>query len=331
MLEQDQFQPFPQAKPRRLNVLPSHSEQEQEDKPVKRGRFPSWLHRRLPRGSELQQTGRILSEHRLHTVCEEAKCPNLLECWSKKTATFLVMGKECTRNCGFCDIDFTKKPKALEEDEPQRVAESVKELGLRHVVITMVARDDLSDGGSYHLVRVMEEVRRCNPEVTIEVLTSDFAGQRQAWQTILDASPHIFNHNIETVRELTPRVRHKATYDRTLELLHYVASHRPHPGLKVKSGFMVGLGETEEQVYQTLKDLKEVGCEIVTIGQYLQPNRHKLLVKSFIPPEQFKKYEAFGYALGLSYLYCGPFVRSSYNAQLVLERAGQAPLIINSQ
>lgn len=340
MLEQDQFQPFPEAKAkRRLNILPNNPEQDQEDKPVKAGRFPSWLHRRLPKGSELQQTGKILAQHRLNTVCEEAKCPNLLECWSQKTATFLVMGKECTRNCGFCDIDFSKTPKSLEEDEPQRVAESVKELGLRHVVITMVARDDLPDGGSRHLVRVMEEVRRCNPGVTIEVLTSDFGGQPQAWQTILDASPHIFNHNIETVRELTPRVRHKATYDRTLELLRYVASHRPHAGVKVKSGLMVGLGETEEQVFQTLKDLKEAGCDIVTIGQYLQPNRHKLIVKSFVTPEQFKKYEAFGYQLGLSYLYCGPFVRSSYNAQLVLEQAGQeglktppeAPLIINSR
>lgn len=319
MPEQNSSQDFPQAKFRRLNVLPANPEEDLEDRPVKQGRFPSWLHRRLPKGSELQQTGQVLAEHRLHTVCEEAKCPNLLECWSHKTATFLVMGKECTRNCGFCDIDFSKTPKALEADEPLRVAQSVKELGLRHVVITMVARDDLLDGGSLHLVRVMEEVRRCNPNVTIEVLTSDFAGQQEAWQTILDASPNIFNHNIETVRELTPRVRHKATYDRTLEFLRYIAAHRPHGTLKVKSGLMVGLGETEEQVFQTLKDLKQVGCDIVTIGQYLQPNRHKLIVKSFVPPEVFKKYEVFGYELGLSYLYCGPFVRSSYNAHLAIE------------
>lgn len=309
----------PPIKLKRLNVLPNNPEQETEDRPVKQGRFPSWLHRRLPNGSELKQTSQILAQHRLHTVCEEAKCPNLLECWSHKTATFLVMGKECTRNCGFCDIDFAKTPKALEADEPLRVAESVKALGLRHVVITMVARDDLPDGGSHHLVSVMEEVRRCNPNVTLEVLTSDFAGDQQAWQTILNAFPHVFNHNIETVRELTPRVRHKATYDRTLELLRYVAMHRPHPRLKVKSGLMVGLGETEEQVFQTLKDLKEAGCDIVTIGQYLQPQRHKLMVKSFVPPEIFKKYETFGYALGLSYVYCGPFVRSSYNAHLVIE------------
>lgn len=321
MLEQDQFQLFPFSRRKRLNVLPSNPEQEREEGAVKLGRFPSWLHRSLPKGSEIQKTGKILSQHRLHTVCEEAKCPNLLECWSHKTATFLIMGKECTRNCGFCDIDFSKAPKHLEEDEPLRVAESVKELGLRHVVITMVARDDLADGGSRHLVRVMEEVRRTNPGVAIEVLTSDFSGQSDAWQSILDAQPTIFNHNIETVRALTPRVRHKATYDRTLDLLRYASSRRTDPSMKVKSGLMVGLGETEEEVYQTLKDLKEAGCDIVTIGQYLQPNRQKLLVKAFVPPEQFKKYETYGYEVGLSYLYSGPFVRSSYHAHQVLEES----------
>lgn len=315
--------PTSSAKLRRLNVLPHNPENRLENdtggEVVKLGRFPSWLHRRLPRGSELKQTGQVLSQHRLHTVCEEAKCPNLFECWSHKTATFLVMGKECTRNCGFCDIDFSKKPKPLELDEPDRVAESVKQLGLKHVVITMVARDDLEDGGSLHLVKVMEEVRKVNPGVTIEVLTSDFHGEKKAWQTILDAGPHIFNHNIETVRDLSSRVRHKATYDRTLELLRYAATHRTHPYLKVKSGLMVGLGETEDQVYQTLRDLKEAGCDIVTIGQYLQPNRQKLLVKSFVTPDTFKKYEDFGKSLGITHVYSGPFIRSSYNAHLFVE------------
>ena len=269
-------------------------------------------------GNGASGNGKNPLRHRLHTVCEEAKCPNLLECWSQKTATFLIMGKECTRNCGFCDIDFSKAPKPLEVDEPTRVALSAKELGLRHVVITMVARDDLVDGGSGHLVHVMEEVRRLNPGVTLEVLTSDFNGQAEAWQRVLNAHPAIFNHNIETVRALSPRVRHKATYDRTLELLRYVSTHRNPPSMKVKSGLMVGLGETEAEVFQTLRDLKEAGCEIVTIGQYLQPNRQKLLVKAFIPPEQFKKYEIFGYEIGLSSLYCGPFVRSSYHAHEVL-------------
>lgn len=319
MSESDSRSSTPQIKPRRLNILPANPEQNDDEALVKLGRFPSWLHRKLPKGNGLPLTGQILSDHRLHTVCEEAKCPNLLECWSRKTATFLVMGKQCTRNCGFCDIDFTKIPKELELDEPMRVAQSVKELGLRHVVITMVARDDLSDGGSRHLVNVMNEVRRVNPNVTIEVLTSDFAGNVEAWKEILNASPHILNHNIETVRELTPRVRHKATYDKTLELLEYFTTHRPHKTMLVKTGLMVGLGEEEEQVYQTLKDLKKINCDIVTIGQYLQSNRQKLLVKAFITPEQFKKYEEYGLKLGIGHLYCGPFIRSSYNADIVLE------------
>ncbi len=318
MLEEERGLPSPIAKPRRLNVLPPHAEQRHENAPVAVGRFPAWLHRRLPRGNGVEKTGHILLESRLHTVCEEAKCPNLLECWSRGTATVLVMGKSCTRNCGFCSINFAEKPKALEDDEPLRVAQSVKILRLRHVVITMVARDDLPDGGSAHLVRVMGEVRRCNPEVTVELLTSDFSGEKLAWQQVLSAAPDVFNHNIETVRELTPRVRHKATYDRTLEFLRYAVLHRQDRRLKVKSGLMVGLGEKEEQVYETLRDLKEAGCDIVTIGQYLQPDARKLRVKTFVSPEQFKKYEAFGYEIGLPHLYCGPFVRSSYNADSYL-------------
>jgi lipoyl synthase len=310
------------GKPRRLNILPSNPEAAEIEKAVGPGRFPSWLHRKLPKGSEIKQTSQVLSTHRLHTVCEEAKCPNLLECWSKKTATFLIMGKECSRNCGFCDIDFSKTPKALDADEPDRLALSVKELGLKHVVITMVARDDLIDGGSAHLAQVIQAVRQHNEGVTVEVLTSDFEGNKEALNLIIQTEPEIFNHNIETVRSLTPRVRHKATYERTLEVLNYASSQR-RLGMKIKSGLMVGLGETEEQVYETLQDLKEVGCDIVTIGQYLQPNRHKLLVKAFISPDQFKAYEQFGYSIGIPYLYCGPFVRSSYNANAVLARVNQ--------
>lgn len=302
---------------KRLHVLPNHDDSASDERPVGVGRFPFWLHRRLPKGNELKRTERILSEHQLHTVCEEAKCPNLLECWARKTATFLIMGKECTRCCGFCSIDFSKQPRPLDVNEPHRVAESVQALGLRHVVITMVARDDLEDGGSSHLVKVIAEIRRINPEVNVEVLTSDFCGSHHAWKTVLEAQPEIFNHNIETVRALTPRVRHKATYDRTLELLSYVHTHRLTPHTKIKSGLMVGLGETEEQVYETLRDLKSAGCEIVTIGQYLQPDHNKLLVKAFVTPEQFKKYERYGYELGIAFMYCGPFVRSSYHADTV--------------
>lgn len=314
----------------RLNILPENPEKNGNDGAVGSGRFPSWLHRKLPKGSGLSQTNQIIGSNRLHTVCEEAKCPNLLECWSKKTATFLVMGKECTRSCGFCSIDFSKSPKPLEKDEPQRVAESVRQLGLRHVVITMVARDDLPDGGAHHMAEIVYTLRNEVKNITIELLTSDFAGNPIAWGTILQSEPEIFNYNIETVRELTPKVRHTATYERTLALLSYAKTNKYNPHMLVKSGLMVGLGETEDQVFETLKDLGKTGCDIVTIGQYLQPNHKKLLVKSFVTPEQFKKFEAFGYQIGIKHMYCGPFVRSSYNADLVIQRANSTSVTINS-
>ncbi len=320
MTQKEHIDEMPKVKNKRLNVLPPNPEHPQEEKAVGPGRFPSWLHRTLPKGNGLWKTGRVLNQNRLHTVCEEARCPNLLECWSKKTATFLVMGKECTRSCGFCDIDFSKTPKPLEADEPQRVAESVLELGLKHVVITMVARDDLADGGAHHLAEVIAAIRQQVPEATIEVLTSDFAGIFSSLDLILRAKPEIFNHNIETVRNLTPRVRHKATYDRTLSVLNYVKK-QGDPLLLVKSGLMVGLGETESEVFETLRDLQQVGSDIVTIGHYLQPNRHKLLVKAFVVPEQFKRYEEYGYSIGIKNMYCGPFIRSSYNAKDILQKA----------
>lgn len=263
------------------------------------------------------EDARVLSAHCLPTVCEEAKCPNLLECWSKKTATFLAMGSACTRSCGFCDIDFAANPKPLEADEPVRLADSVKELGLKHVVITMVARDDLEDGGASHLCQIIEEVRNRNPGVTIEILTSDFAGNDAALETVLEMEPEIFNHNIETVCRLTPRVRHRASYERTLHILDL--AYRKGKKTWVKSGLMVGLGETDAEVEETIADLAKVGCQIITIGHYLQPNRHKLRVKSFITPQQFDAYATYGRSLGVAYVYSGPFVRSSYNAAAVLE------------
>lgn len=320
MLDAELFDNKPKVKNRRLNLLPENPETADEERAVSLGRFPSWLHRKLPKGSELRETGQIINQNRLHTVCEEAKCPNLPECWSKKTATFLVMGKECTRSCGFCDIDFSKSPKSLEADEPQRIAQSVLELGLKHVVITMVARDDLSDGGANHLAQIMVEVRRLVPGVTLELLTSDFHGNLEALDLILSEAPEIFNHNIETVRALTPRVRHTATYDRTLTILRHASAYGKNTKMLVKSGIMAGLGETEEQVKETLCDLHEAGCDIVTIGQYLQANRNKLRVKAFVPPAQFKIYEEYGYSIGIKYMYSGPFVRSSYNADRVINQ-----------
>lgn len=291
-----------------LNVLPPNPEEA-------KGRFPSWLHRKMPKNSHLLATADVLQEKRLPTVCEEARCPNLLQCWSEKTATFLVMGKECTRACGFCSIDFAKQPKALEEDEPKRIAESVEALGLKHVVITMVARDDLPDGGAAHLGKIVAAIRMLNEGTTIELLTSDLAGSEEALTVVLAAGPEIFNHNIETVRRLTPRVRHKATYDRTLQMLKSSKGRVRF----IKSGLMVGLGEEKEEVHETLQDLKEAGVDIVTMGQYLQPSRGKLLVKSFVTPEQFEEYRLYGLSIGIPYMYCGPFVRSSYNAKAVFE------------
>lgn len=291
----------------KLNVLPENPEEGV-------GRFPSWLHRKLPAGGEIFKTNAILDKYRLNTVCEEAKCPNRLECYTKKTATFLALGKECTRNCGFCDIDFSKTPKAPEADEPLRIALSVKELGLKHVVITMVARDDLEDQGAGQIAAIIREVRKQNPEVTIEVLTSDFSGNVKLLYIVLEEQPEIFNHNIETVRALSARVRHKAEYDRTLSVLRAAKDSGKVP--YVKSGIMVGLGETDEQVKETIGDLAKAGCDVITIGQYLQASRSKLRVKSFVHPDQFKAWEEFGLKLGVKHMYCGPFVRSSYNARL---------------
>lgn len=303
----------PEIKKNSINKLPINPDSyDGSEKAVGVGRFPSWLHRKLPKGGELSHTGTLLEKFKLNTVCEEAKCPNRLECYSKKTATFLALGKECTRNCGFCDIDFSKTPKAPEEDEPERIALSALELGLKHVVITMVARDDLADGGANHIAAIIRKIREKSKETTIEVLTSDFSGNFASLDIVLNEHPEIFNHNIETTRELTARVRHKATYDRTLSVLKYVKEQGKCK--YVKSGIMVGLGETDEQVKKTIEDLYHAGCDVVTIGHYLQADRRKLLVKSFITLEQFKDYENYGYSLGLRHVYSGPFVRSSYNA-----------------
>ncbi len=303
------------ARPKlRKNPLPINPERASGDRAVGLGRFPSWLHRKLPKGKNLLETSQAIEGNRLHTVCEEAKCPNLLECWTKKTATFLAMGKACTRACGFCDIDFAKQPPALEADEPARIADSVKKLGLKHVVITQVARDDLSDGGAQHIADIVQEIRNECPSATVELLTSDFHGNKDAWDVVLGSEPEVFNYNIETVRRLTPRVRHKATYDRTLEFLSYARERRGDKA--VKSGIMVGLGETEEEVQETIRDLFEAGCNIITIGQYLQANKNKLRVKEFVTPQTFNSYAAYGKALSIKHMYCGPFVRSSYNADL---------------
>lgn len=303
----------------KVNKLPENPDQEEVNEALEKGRFPKWLHRKIPSGPELSRTNEILKKHQLNTVCEEAKCPNRLECYSKKTATFLVLGSECTRACGFCDIDFNKTPKAPDPMEPQRIAASVKDLGLEHVVITMVARDDLDDGGANHLIAIINEIRKMHPSCTVEILTSDFYGNFDAISMVLDTQVEIFNYNIETVRRLSPKVRHTATYDRTLKVLSFAKNSRK--ANFVKSGIMVGLGEEKEEVFETLNDLKNAGCDIVTIGQYLQASQKKLRVASFVTPDTFREYEAFGKKIGLFAVYSGPFVRSSYNAKEVLTKA----------
>lgn len=298
----------------KLNILPENPEQESL------GRFPSWLHRKIPKGGEIFKTNAILEKYQLNTVCEEAKCPNRLECYTKKTATFLALGKQCTRNCGFCDIDFSKTPKGAEADEPLRIALSVRDLGLKHAVITMVARDDLPDEGASHIAAIIRAIRKENQGITVEVLTSDFSGRLDLLDKVLHEKPEVFNHNIETVRNLSPRIRHKAQYDRTLSVLHHAKSSQKT--LFVKSGIMVGLSETEKEVQETLRDLFQAGCDIVTLGQYLQASAQKLRVKEFVSPEQFKRYEEYGLAIGLKHVYSGPFVRSSYNASLFIPKLG---------
>jgi lipoic acid synthetase len=295
--------------PKKINRLPLHQE-------VGTGRFPSWLHRKLPSTEQILETKALLNQKRLHTVCEEAKCPNLLECWSRKTATFLALGKECTRACGFCDIAHSQTPLPLDENEPQAIVDSVKALKLKHVVITQVARDDLEDGGAHQMGLIVDLLREQVPDVRIELLTSDFAGNVSSWDHILEKKPDVFNTNIETVRSLSHKVRHKATYDRTLQYLSYMRDHRKNP-LLIKSGLMVGLGETKEEVKETIKDLYFAGCSIITIGQYLQASHKKLSVKEFVPLELFKEYEEFGLSLGVTHMVCGPFVRSSYHADKI--------------
>ncbi|MCH9612420.1 MAG: Lipoyl synthase [Chlamydiia bacterium] len=317
MVDLQAFDTTPKVKKApKLNKLPPNPEGEESGT---LGRFPKWLHRKLPPGKVLESTQETLKKHRLHTVCEEAKCPNQMECFSNRTATFLVLGSACTRSCGFCDIDFAKHPAPPEADEPERIAATVAELGLKHVVITMVARDDLPDKGAAHLVEIMQRVRNDHPTCTIELLTSDFLGDHRALDLILEEEPEVFNHNLETTRSLTPRVRHTATYERSLEVLSYVkASKKAH---FVKSGLMVGLGETSSDVEETLSDLQQTGLDIVTIGQYLQASEKKLRVKEFVTPAQFEAYEKYGHQIGIPHMYCGPFVRSSYNADLLTQIA----------
>src|SRR5438876_5305928 len=277
-----------------------------------RPRLPEWLRIQLPQSDSFARTRALLDELKLHTVCESAKCPNHWECWSKGTATFMIAGDRCTRACGFCAVT-TAKPFALEADEPARVAEATRRMGLRHVVITAVARNDLPDGGAEHFRRTIEAVRALSPGIGIEVLTPDFNDRDESIDEVLLAGPHIFNHNLETVRRLTPSVRHRATYDRSLRVLGKVKG-RGGESIYTKSGLMLGLGETEEELFEALEDLREAGCDLLTLGQYLQPTLRHLPVVEFVPPAKFADYKEVAEKMGFAHVASGPMVRSSYHA-----------------
>jgi len=277
-----------------------------------RRRLPEWLKVQLPTSSAFTATRTLLDGLSLHTVCESAKCPNHWECWSKGTATFMIAGDRCTRACGFCAVS-TAKPLALEQDEPQRVAEATRRMGLKHVVITAVARDDLQDGGAEHFRRTIEAVRDLNPGIVVEVLTPDFLDRDDAIDSVLVARPDIFNHNLETIRRLTPSVRHRATYDRSLRVLAKVKD-RLGDKVHTKSGMMLGLGETQEEVLEAMRDLRHANCDMLTLGQYLQPTLKHLPVVDFIPPAVFDTLRREGQAMGFAHVASGPLVRSSYHA-----------------
>lgn len=277
-----------------------------------RPRLPEWLRIKLPTADTFSRTRSLLDELKLHTVCESAKCPNHWECWSKGTATFMIAGDRCTRACQFCAIS-TAKPLPLEVDEPMRVAEATRRMALKHVVITAVARDDMEDGGANHFRQTIEAVRKLNPGIVIEVLTPDFLDKDDAIDAVLNAEPHIFNHNLETVRRLTPSVRHRATYDRSLSVLKKVKAKRGE-AIYTKSGMMLGLGEREEEVLAAMEDLRAAHCDILTLGQYLQPTLKHLPVEEFITPEKFAEYGERGRRMGFVHVASGPMVRSSYHA-----------------
>ncbi|HEX8296431.1 MAG TPA: lipoyl synthase [Chthoniobacteraceae bacterium] len=281
------------------------------DPALHQARKPDWIKVRLPSNPVFFSTKALISDLRLHTVCEEAQCPNRWECWSAGTATFMIAGERCTRACGFCAVT-TAKPFALEEDEPARVAEAVKRMKLKHVVVTAVARDDLKDGGAQHFARTIEAIRAADPAIVIEVLAPDFHGKEECLQTMAAARPHIFNHNVETVERLTPLVRSRAKYRLSLQVLRRMKEIAPE-GV-TKSGMMLGLGEQESEIFQAMDDLREAGVQVLTMGQYLRPSPQHLPVLEYVHPDTFQLYREIAERKGFEHVASGPLVRSSYHA-----------------
>ena len=271
---------------------------------------PKWLRVKLPTGESYREVRKLVDQHKLHTICESGSCPNMGECWGEGTATFMILGNICTRSCGFCAVK-TGRPNAVDLKEPQRVAESVKLMKVKHAVLTSVDRDDLKDGGSIIWVETVENIRKESPATTLETLIPDFAGKWENLQRIIDVAPEIVSHNLETVRRLTKAVRIQAKYDRSLELLFRLKKG----GMKTKSGVMLGLGESEEEIIETMEDLRNVNVDILTLGQYLQPTPKHLPVADFITPEKFIEYKELGLEMGFRYVESGPLVRSSYRAE----------------
>ena len=283
-----------------------------------RRRLPEWLKRPLPAGEQCEQVVKVLEQFRLETVCGSAACPNRGECFSLGTATFMIMGDSCTRDCQFCAVRH-EAPGPLEGDEPERLARATEALGLKYVVITSVTRDDLADGGAGHFARTIEAVREVCPETMIEVLTPDFLGETRCLDVVCGARPDVFNHNVETTRRLTPEIRSEADYERSLGVLRHVVGKAGGP--TVKSGFMLGLGEQEREIVETLEALRGAGVEILTIGQYLRPGQGNRPVSRFYRPEEFDEYRKLAEGMGFSHVAAGPFVRSSYHAELSLTQA----------
>jgi len=275
------------------------------------GEFPEWLKIPAPDEKSLYEMQDLIKGMTLHTVCEEALCPNVGECFKSRTATLLLMGDVCTRNCNFCAVRHGN-PLPLDPDEPRHIAEACKALGLKYVVLTCVTRDDLADGGASHMALVVEEVKRLNPGAKVELLTSDLGGSRDALKNLFEAPLDVLAHNVETVPSLYPAVRPQANYERSLAVIEMAKAIAPK--VLTKSGIMVGLGETYEEVIEVMSDLISVGCDILTIGQYLQPSPSHLPVKEFVPPKQYQMYEQKGLELGFKYVVAGPLVRSSYRA-----------------
>ncbi len=294
---------------------------EPSDPQVRARRLPEWLKRPIPRAGGTYFTTKLVGELGLQTICESARCPNRAECWTRRTATFMILGETCTRPCGFCAVK-RGKPEAVADDEPERLAEACQRLGLRHVVITSVTRDDLADGGAEHFRRCVLAVRE-RTGATIEVLTPDFDGRADCIDRVLAARPEVFNHNLETVARLQHHVRRKSQYRVSLEVLGHVK--RTSPSTRTKSGLMLGLGETTEEVLETLADLRSHGCDLLTLGQYLQPSPRHLPVVRYLPPDEFEELGRVARSLGFADVASGPFVRSSYHADEMARMSNLAP------